>query len=213
VSPGTDYLSATWGARTCTFSTTGKGFERSEIASQATNDIVWSPAGRAFTEILSSEDLIVGRIGASGRPWVEGRITGAHTNLKENDKTQSVSISDSATRVALIDEHKVIRVYSLAEKKVFLSRFERNSLALAPDGRWMAIARQHPRGKTSIDIVPLDLTFAAGIQSRVPVHIDIPAFPTELNATRDAVLAVPRQFFLVRSSQGSPPSAPQAASP
>ena len=186
VSPGTEYFSATWKARTCTFpATTKERFQQSEIASE---DIIWSPAGRAFTELLASEDLIVGRIGSRGRPWVEGRINGAHPNLKEDNKTQSVTVNESATRVALIDEHGVIRVYSLAAQKQFLSRFEESSLALSPDGDWMAVAQRLPMGKAGVDILRLHPTSAPGLPSPTRVHIDIPDLPVRINATRDTVV-------------------------
>jgi hypothetical protein len=199
VSPGSMFFSATWMARACTYagaeadpqalSPTRDGKER------ATMDIVWNTSGRAFAELLvaqdgHSQDLIVGRIDDGSR--LESRIKGAHPSKNMLDKSQLMSVDDSGTRIALIDadEHQLVRVYSVAHHKPFLSRLQAENVAVAPDGTWIAVAGPASKGRTAIDVIPTEQSFVPRQLSAVRSRIDVAPFPTRIYASRDSVIAV-----------------------
>ena len=190
VSPGAQQYSATWKARTCIAATAGGQLteERGRADTDPTFDIIWSPAGRAFAELLVSEDLIVGRIGPAGTRW-ESHIKGAHPNNSVSDKSQLISLDELGTRVALIDEHELVRVYQLADHKLFLSRLE-GTVGVAPDGRWIAVASRSAGDSAAIDVIPLKHAFESMSAVPVQTRIAISARPTALYATPSSLVAV-----------------------
>ena len=116
-SEGAVYFSATWKAHVCTYST----LDASEIQGtddHVTFDIIWSPGGRAYVEILSSMDLAVGT-GDRSLKKQEKLITGARPFKTDGNKSPFMSVNESGSRFALIDQHdrqnRLVRVYSLDE--------------------------------------------------------------------------------------------------
>ena len=192
VSPGAQSVSATWKARACAADAAEKSFTASlhRDRAEATDDIVWSAAGQAFAELLSSRDLIVGRM-ASFDAQSGSRIKGTRAVDRENN-SQSISMSEDGTRVALIDRDQMVRVYSLADYKPFLSRFEPGSVAVAPDSHWMAVAkRPTPTEKRSvIDVIPIEQTFASDPRSQIRKRIEVVAPVKQIYAARDSVVVL-----------------------
>ena len=200
VSPGTEYFSATWRARACTYRANNPNPRALALAAhvmdRATLDIVWNLTGRAFAELLvsrdrQSQDLIVGRVDDASRR-LESRIKGGHPNNKASEKSQLISVDDSGTRVALIDadEHQLVRIYSLAHHKPFLSRLPTKAVAMARDGGWIAVAGPAPGDQGAIlDVISMQQAFARGeLSARTRIAID--ALPIEMYATRDSVITV-----------------------
>jgi hypothetical protein len=192
VSPGAEYFSATWRAHACTFEASNGNPANEGTADRATDDIIWSPAGGASAELLVPQDLVsdllVGRH-LSGK--LASRIKGAHIDHAENEKSRLISVSESGTRVALIDdddEHKLVRVYSLASHRPLLTRFERNAFDVAPDGDWIALGTPESRKTASIDVIPLKQAFDSRQLLSVRVRIPVNAVPTRLFAVRNSVV-------------------------
>ncbi len=194
VSPGAAYVSATWITSACIFTLDGQTVAAAKTADRITNDIVWSTGGGAFVELLAAPrgvfDVVVGRRDRTSR--FESRIKGAHPMGEVPEKSRLVSVSERGTRVALIDrdEHKLVRVYSVAGYKPFMSRFE-NAFAVSPDGAWIALARPEVEGRTTaIDVIPLEQAFTPDQLSSVSARISINQLPHALYATARSVVAV-----------------------
>ena len=192
VSPGAQYVSATWKAQACAARTTDRtAFSPRSGTAEATSDIVWSAAGHAFAEILLSRDIIVG--GSDRFETQSGsRIKGTNSDENEGDKARSISMSEGATRVALIDRRQLVRVYSIADHKPFLSRFDAGSVAVAPDGSWIAAAKRRLPGEkgATIDVIPIEHAFAPDYRSRIRRRIEVPALPEQMYAAQGSVVAV-----------------------
>ena len=157
-------------------------YDAREVTAEATWDIVWSAAGHAFAEILlSPRDIIVGR-SDQFKKQSGSRIKGTNPGEKP-DYSRLISVSEAGTRVALIDRGRdpVVRAYSLADHKPFLSRIE-GSVAVAPDGSWMALARRPVSDKQTwaVDVIPIDLAFKSGFPSRVRMSIPIEEPSTQI---------------------------------
>jgi len=194
VSPSAGYISATSRASTCLYSAIApeEQGDRVERDDRPIYDLVWSAGGGSFAQFLTSQDVIV----SAGNPRDarrESRIKGARPS-GDDDKTRSISMSEDGTRAALIDENGFVRVYSLADHKPFLSRFDGRSLAVAPDGDWIAVARPSaPRKQASvIDVIPIEQGLASDSGGRVRKRIDVGALITQIYATQSSVVAVLR---------------------
>ena len=106
-------------------------------------------------------------------------------------------MSEAGTRVALIDPGRdpvvpVVRIYSLADHKPFLSRFE-GSVTVAPDGRRIAVARPPVSDKQTwvVDVIPIDLAFKSDFPSRTRIPMeDASTRITQLYAAQSSVIAV-----------------------
>lgn len=190
VSPGPESLSATWKAHTCAF---GASFgsraddpdEFESAGDTVTDDIVWSPAGRAFVQVLLSRDLVVGT-DPSGR--LASRIKGAHP-LWYSELSRFIAVNELATRAAVISSgpEPLVKVYSLdASHKPFLSPLGRDSFAVAPDGSWIAIRRPGSDKGAVIDVMRLGSTTA----SDPGPSIEIDTSPKALYAAEDSVVLV-----------------------
>jgi len=207
VSPGAQYASATWKAQACASHAMSKDrapFSPRKGNAEATSDIVWSAAGHAFAEILLSRDIIVGR---SERFATQSgsRIKGTNPGSAD-DMSALISMSEVGTRLALIDRDidrgkvvgKVVRVYSLADHKPFLSRFDEGSVAIAPDGGWIAVAKRLAPGEkdasggegAAVEVIPIEQAFASDYHSRKRRRIELAALPEEIYAAQSSVVAV-----------------------
>jgi len=215
VSPGAQYASATWKAQACISSMIhqGRSAFRLREGAEATSDVVWSAGGHAFAEILLSRDIIVGR-----SDWFEtqagGRIKGTNPALS-GDMSQSISMNEVGTRVALIDRGKAIRVYSLADHKPFLSRFDKASVAVALDGSWIAAAKRAGPGEkaATIDVIPIAQAFAPDYRSRIRKRIEVDALPEQVYAAQGSVVAVlttqPVTTVVFEAATGKPRFGPE----
>jgi hypothetical protein len=215
MSPGAQYASATWKAQACISSMIhqGRSAFRLREGAEATSDVVWSAGGYAFAEILLSRDIIVGR-----SDWFEtqagGRIKGTNPALS-GDMSQSISMNEVGTRVALIDRGKAIRVYSLADHKPFLSRFDKGSVAVALDGSWIAAAKRAGPGEkaATIDVIPIAQAFAPDYRSRIRKRIEVDALPEQIYAAQGSVVAVlttrPVTTVVFEAATGKPRFGPE----
>jgi hypothetical protein len=187
VSPGSESFSASWKARACTYPSTGGHSVEIWSGNRATEDIVWSAGGRSFAEIMSHE-LIVGRQLQSGR--TESWIKGVHPT-EANERSRLISVSEDGARVALIDddEHKLVRIISVADHKPFLSRLPADQMALAPDTSFMAVVKPAVNGKGAvIEVLPIaEQTFTA-VHKRTRIAVDVA--PLEIHATNHSIVVV-----------------------
>jgi hypothetical protein len=197
VSPGSEYVSATWTTTACMIPVDGT---RPPIARDSldgtTHDIVWSNGGAAFTELVDGRqgmlDLVVGRRTRSGP--LKSHIKGAHPMDEALEKSRLVSVSETATRVALIDadDHELVRIYSVGGFKPFMSEIE-SAFAVAPDGSWMAIARPgvgSAEQTATINVVPLEHAFTPDQLALARVRIAVNRIPTQLYASSSSIVAV-----------------------
>ena len=212
VSPGPVSFSATWNAGFCTFATTDPSGGAPRSTPTATEDIVWSPGGLAYAEILPSEDVIVGQ---SGR--LRYRIKGGHPT-GGGDKSRTVSVSETGRRVALIDEDRQVRVYSLADDKPFLSPLEGDALAVSRDGSWIATRRAPALGAPSaIEVIRFEGAEPSALLPRTRILLDAP--PSRIYAGENALVAVletePASSIVLDITTGRPRFArlPGAAEP
>jgi hypothetical protein len=190
VSPGPEYVSATWKARACVFPAgPEQASPHAKFDDHVALDIVWSNGGHAFVELHDGgRELVVGRMNEADP--LESRIKGADP-VAENERSRFVSVNELGTRVAVIDndEHKLVRVYSVAGYKPLLSRFE-SAFAIAPDGAWIAMARPAlDEHAATIEVMPLEQGSADQLP-RVRARIPVGRLPTRLFATAHAVVAV-----------------------
>ncbi len=191
VSPGAQVISATWRARACSADAADFTVPSRQDRAEATSDIVWSAAGHAFAEILLSKDLIVGRTDWFG-PQSGSRIKGARP-AERNNNSQSVSMSEDGSRVALIDMDQMVRVYSLADYKPFLSQFEPGLVSVAPGGSLIAVAKRRPLSeKMTIDVIPIEQVLATDHRALTRKRIEVDAPIGDFYATRNSVVAVLR---------------------
>ena len=192
VSVSRGYVSATWQARTCTFDLQKK--TRTYSYSRPTaRDIVLSPNGTAFAKITVRNDVIVGVGNPAADNLPTSRIKGANPPTVY-DLTPNISLSNNGTRVAVkgkgstAESYDPVRIYSIADQKPLLSSIHPNSpqlFALAPDGRWMVLAKPTAKSppREVIEIIPLDPGAASGF-------IELPARPSKICASQDSVTAV-----------------------
>jgi hypothetical protein len=214
VSPGAQYVSATWRAQACISEAMHKGAKFSPRESsggtrnlEGTQAIIWSAGGHSFAEILLSRDIIVGR--SDQFPMQSGsRIRGTYLP-DETDWSLLVSISEAGTRVALIDR-RAVRVYSLVDHKPFLSRFDSGSVAVAPDGSWIAVARPRAPGEqaATLDVIPIEAAFASGFRSRVRTRIAVEGVGTRITQ----IYASQSSVVGVMETEPARPGLPQRAS-
>jgi hypothetical protein len=198
VSPGAEYVSATWSMTACIHPVDPKRRPTpSTTEDGVTVDIVWSTGGAAFVEVLAGldagSDLVVGRRNGAGR--LESRIKGSHPMRRTAEKSRLVSVSEAGTRVALIDDddHKLVRIYSVAGYKPFLSDFE-SAFAVAPNGKWIAMARPEVgvgEQRTALDVIPIDQAFTPNQLARVSRRITVNRrLPNRLYASPDSLVVV-----------------------
>src|SRR5262249_12583185 len=122
-------------------------------------DIVWSSSGRAYVEVLSGPEMIV------QRPPSQSRIKGLETDAELTDRTSIISVSDDGRRMAAITgKEGDIKIYTLGESKVFFTEVKEKSVAISPDGRWIAVAVARngvaaPK-ETRVELVWVDDAFA-----------------------------------------------------
>ena len=112
--------------------------------------------------VLPSEDVIVGLSGRLRYPH-----QGGAPETGGDDKSRTVSVSETGRRVALIDEDHQVRVYSLADDKPFLSPLEGDALAVsrwrldrhtqsAGPGRAIGHRGDQARGRRAVGSTPPD---------------------------------------------------------
>lgn len=194
VSAGSKYTSATWRAQECIYQATNsdrKEFSRhntDEARDRTIFDVVWSAGGASFAQLLTSRDIIVGTDNQL-RLHGESRIKGASMDVRAGESLR-ISVSEGGTRMALIEGRGLVRVYSLAEHKPFLSRLDKVS-SVAPDGTWMAVARPATPGKAGamIDVIPIDRSFPPDYRAEVRKSIPVDGLPTRIYATQSSVVA------------------------
>ena len=194
VSPSAAFISATSRASVClnrAIAPEQRG-ERIERDDRPIYDLVWSAGGGSFAQFLTSEDIIVGA-GNPGDALQESRIKGARMSLG-GDMTRLIAMSEDAARVALIDKNRLVRVYSLAEHKPLLSSFNQRSLAVAPDGSWIATAKPAAPGQqtVTIDVVQIEQGFTSDSGISVLRRIDVGAPFSRIYATQSSLVAVLR---------------------
>jgi hypothetical protein len=196
VSPGALYVSATWTMSACITRVDGTRSIARKLGDGATDDIVWSPGGAAFVELVAGAqglDLVVGRRTAAQE--IKSRIKGAHPIDDVSEKSRLLSVSEMGTRIALIDaddDHKLVRVYSVGGFKPFLSPIE-SGFAVAPHGRWIAIARpgvENTKQPAIIQVAPLEHAFSPDQLVHARVRIPVQQLPARLYATSDSIVAV-----------------------
>jgi hypothetical protein len=192
VSPGAQFFSATWRAHACMYRADTGSPVNQGVADRAIEDIIWSAGGSASAELLvrqeaGSQDLFVGR-NLSG-PFAS-QIKGAHLDDLENEKSRLISVSESGTRMALIDqddEHRLVRIYSLAGHKPFLSRIASDLFTVAPTGDWLAIGTPEARNQGgSIDVFRIEHGATSQFGTRVRILLD--AEPNRLDAAQTSVV-------------------------
>src|SRR5262249_27453651 len=197
VSPGGEYVSATWRMNACSTAIDGRQPSiPTDSEDGVADDIVWSPGGVGFVEFLRTSqktfDLVVGRQNQSGP--LASRIKGTHP-ITASEKSRFVSTSEAGTRAALIDldeDHKRVRICSLASYKPFLSRFE-GAFTVSPDGRWIAFARPEAGNggqRAAIDVLPLEKAFTRNRAFYGGASISVERLPRQLHASSDSLVAV-----------------------
>jgi hypothetical protein len=131
---------------------------------------------------------------------MQSRVKGWQTLVERDNETSVISVSDDGRRMAAIEGSEAdIKIYTLGESKTFLTEVEANSVAVAPDGRWIAIARPVPVARngiaaakeTPIDIVWLDDAFPGTRGGGTREH-RVPGQVTALMATPSTLLIMSR---------------------
>ena len=190
VSVGARYLSATYNAGKCAFGLRGDDRSPARLPGAAfSTDVVWSTSGSGFADVLQSEDVIVGRIGAAS--GLENRMSGGHPVQKRSDLTAVVSVSDAASRLAYIDAddaHARVVIFSLGMHKPFMTGVDRQLFTVSPDGTWWALVRPGPGDRAVIDIVPIDGSFPAGHLSQPRTRIALEGRPSHLDASATSLV-------------------------
>ena len=111
------------------------------------------------------------------------------------NSSQLISMSEAGTRVALIDRGHVVRIYSLADHKPLLSRFDTGPVSVVPDGSWIAVARRRVSDKQTwaVDVIPVDLAFKPDfhftVRKRIPMEKPSTQI-TQIYAAQNSVVAV-----------------------
>jgi Novel STAND NTPase 1 len=203
VSPGAQFSSVSWKARTCTVGNAGLEFSERDTGDtrRHTFDIVWSAAGGASTEVLvqqnaDTQDVIVARVDPTGAR-MESWIKGADSVEDKADKSGVISMDELGTRMALtgrdpVTKRERVTVYSVADHKPFLSRLRNGSFAAAPDGTWMALVRPAASGSSAaaIDVISFTEDFTRGGRIRLGRAIDVPLLPAQIHASPSSLVAV-----------------------
>ena len=163
VSSGAAYFSATWRAHVCTYrsSLAAPEFENSED-DHLVLDIIWSPGGMAYVELLSSMEIAVGTVDL-GKRGKEKSIIGARPYSFYSNKSSLMSVDERGTRFALIDKHvnELVRVYTLDKrrprKELSLPQMDRASME--GFARWL-----EPRSLTHRECVEYQVKYDLGCQ-------------------------------------------------
>jgi hypothetical protein len=211
VSPGAQYVSASWKAQSCVYATAAGGDTRAravprpQAGERVTADLIWSAAGNVFVDILVSNDVIVGGL-RSG----ESHVKGANPRMDDNDKSRSIAVSELGTRLALVDTGDRVKIYSLGSDKPLLSRLAPGAFAFSADGDWVAVVRRTASGEpaAAIDVIPTRQLFAPAERGAGRTSIRVAAPPSQIHATATSLVAVlasdPPSTVVFNAATGAP---------
>ena len=197
VSPGPKLWSMTWTTGSCMFTADGKKTSGGSGASRRViEDTVWSTSGAAFVEFIESNgpsgDLIIGTEHQGHRR--ESHLKGTYIEDEAN-KMHLVSVSDDATRAALIESKPGtparVRVYSLFQHKPFFSLLDADSLVVAPDVSWLGTMRSAPDAKdaTVIELARLDDQSSASRSPSARTRITANTTPDDIFSAQASLVA------------------------
>lgn len=182
VSPTIEHLSATTRASVCIYRTSNLAATpaRNESDIGAIDDIVWSAGGKSFAQFLLSEEVVV----AAGTPERPLRTSimkgGVRYNLDNN--TMQFSVSEDGGRIAMIDGGGSVQIHALANDKPFMSNLDEGTVAVAPDGRWIAMTRLPA---PVVEVVRVD-----AIGREAPVRIPLAKAPEKLLAAKEGLIVM-----------------------
>ncbi|MET0163611.1 MAG: hypothetical protein ABW318_01240, partial [Vicinamibacterales bacterium] len=159
-------------------------FERlSSRRDSVIRDVVWSRVGVSNIKVLGDGELKVSgpKLGSRWTTHLKGVDFGPDSALNEE-----LALSTNGLRLAALGRNgATVTVYNL-EPRPFLAELVKDSFAVAPDARWLAMGRQRAWGRTDskIDIFERreDATYA---RTRT---IELAGIPTSMLATGDALL-------------------------
>jgi hypothetical protein len=206
VSSGSRFVLVGTLTRTCTYQFPDKGESLVEIdhhgPQEPPEDMIWSTTGREYVEIRNAlerhgsqdpdgdrpQDLIVGYAQPEFGP--HSHLKGVHAQTSE-ENSRFLSVSESGTRLALIDRYAHVRVYALAHYKPFMSI---NKLAVATSGNWFAVITSPISDEPAkVDVIDLDRSFTSDQLLRVRKSLpSLPGVPMELHATENNLVVVLR---------------------
>ena len=190
VSAGSDYLIATWKARSCTFLLTGDRSMAAGRTEPAIEDSFVSPRGGAYVAQLTNRDLEVGR----GSPAEPNRIStikaaGAPPLPGGSGMNAIYAVDDAGTRLAVFSDGSV-RTYVLGGQRLLLVAEPAQALEVSPDGAWVVQAAPLAGAEgAELRVTGLGGVLAGTELAQPRWRATLPAMPVKMFATRESVVA------------------------